>query len=88
MLLVLQKAGPEAVRQALERAFCSTNDHCTTKESVHTVEQPHFVLQNDGLSGSTEPGSDSPTTGQPLPAWKAKLNEQIDKAKALKAARE
>lgn len=33
-------------------------------------------------SGST--GSSSPV----VPAWKAKLNEQIDKAKALKAARE
>ncbi len=33
-------------------------------------------------SGST--GSSSPV----VPAWRAKLNEQIDKAKALKAARE
>lgn len=88
LLIVLQKAGPEAVRQALERAFCSTNDLCTTKESVHTVEQTHFVLQKEGLSGSPEPLVDSPTTGQPLPAWRAKLNEQIDKAKALKAARD
>ena len=88
LFLVLQKAGPEAVRQALERAFCTTNDLCTTKESVHTVEQTHFVLQNDPDPVLPEPVENSPTNGQPLPAWKAKLAEQIDKAKALKAAQE
>ena len=55
---------------------------------LHTVDKGHFVGQLSDKLGEREGAVDSPTIGQPLPAWKAKLAEQIDKAKALKAARE
>lgn len=86
LLRRLTEAGTTRVREVLERAFPVVPG--TTQDAPPVLPDPvSGTTQGVNIgapvaSGST--GSSSPV----VPAWKAKLNEQIDKAKALKAARE
>lgn len=100
LLRRLAEAGTTRVREALEQAFPVVPG--TTQDAPAVLPDPVTGTTRKAtpvLPGTTraggpryavlpEPVENSPTNGQPLPAWKAKLNEQIDKAKALKAARE